>query len=72
MGTQREIGRTSNEFVVTDSYQFVHGCTDHVLCDYDGTRDAINLAESTFAVFISNLREISFGILETASHIGLS
>lgn len=50
------------------SYQFVHGRTDHVLSDHDGTGDAIDLAKPAFTFLITNLWEISFGILECASH----
>jgi hypothetical protein len=62
------IGRTSDELIMAHSYQFVHGRTNHVLSDHDRTGDAIHLAKPAFTFLITNLWEISFGILECASH----
>ena len=45
---------TSDQFVVTDANEFVHGTTRHVLRDDDRARDTINLTKARLAVLIAD------------------
>lgn len=49
---------TSNQFVMTDANEFVHGRTRHILSDDNRARDAINLTEAGLAVLVANFREV--------------
>ena len=60
--------RTSHELIVANPHELVHGCPDHVLCDYDGSRYTVDLTESALVIFITYLGEIPLRILEGASH----
>jgi hypothetical protein len=49
---------TSDQFFVTDTNEFVHGRTGHILCDDDWTGDAINLAKPRLAVLVTDFWKV--------------
>lgn len=49
---------TSNQLVVTNTDEFVHSRTRHILCDDNWARDTINLTEVRLAVLITDFREV--------------
>ena len=62
------IRRTSDEFVVPDANELVHGGAGHVLRDDDGAGDTEDLAEAGLPFFISDLGQILLRVWEGTGH----
>ena len=63
-----QVKRTSDEFIMSNTNELVHGRASHVLRDHDRTRDTEDLAEVRLPVFISDLGQILLRVWEGAGH----